>query len=221
MGRWGPDPALPSAEVASVTQNQAMVLNYLVCNAHIAPCDGELVYPALTSDGWFQVVQWGFNVGRQDCEVYLDNLFRMAREKSRNDAILTALGTYAAAIVTGTAHAQKPLSIIAAALGFTMVLNDATYDSFLFAQAPALVAKKVADLQAKYRSSVAKSDVATAADAYRVIQEYYRICLPHVIEGVMLQTISDAQSQTPTGQLQGTRRGATPSAPRVLTPELR
>src|SRR5438309_1388391 len=141
-GRWGPNPAIPSSEVATVMQNQTQVLNYLICNSGLGRCDASGFVSALPPSAWYDVAQWGFNVGRQDCEVYLDNLFRMNRERSRNHNIITSLGTYAAAIVTGTTHAQKPLSIIAAALGFSVALNDAIFDSYLFTQAPGLIAKK-------------------------------------------------------------------------------
>jgi hypothetical protein len=86
-GRWGPNPAIPAATVDTVAQNQYLVLSYLAraTGRGLVTQDGILL-PGTTGD-WYDVAQWGFNVGRQDCEIYLDNLFRMNRERGRNDAL--------------------------------------------------------------------------------------------------------------------------------------
>lgn len=192
-GRWGPNPAIQAVAVDTVASNQFMVLRYLARNTGQISTDG-----VIRSDAdWYEIAQWGFNVGRQDCEIYLDNLFRMSREKGRNDNILAAVSTAAALIVTGTTTAQKPLSILAAAFGLSIALNDAIFSSYLFNQAPGLVSKKVGDLQEAYRRSVGPDDVQTASAAYSVIQSYYHLCLPHAIEGVMLQKIADSAPATP------------------------
>lgn len=189
-GRWGPDPTIRAASIETVAQNQILVLGYLARNtsAAVGPDGRILASPA----DWYEIAQWGFNVGRQDCEIYLDNLFRMSREKGRNDNILAAATTAAAAVITGTTTAQKPLSILAAAFGLSIAINDAFFQSFLFTQAPGLVAKKVSDLQEAYRNSIEPSQITTASAAYNAIQGYYHICLPHAIEGVMLQKIADS-----------------------------
>jgi hypothetical protein len=197
-GRWGPDPAIQAASFATEAQNQALVLSYLARSAGYMTADGTLIRPLIAAD-YSEIAQWGFNIGRQDCEIYMDNLFRLSREKGRNDNILAAVSTAAAAIVTGTTTAQKPLSILAAVFGLSIALNDAIFQSYLFTQAPGLVAKKVSDLQDVFRNSVVSGQVqvTSASSAYYAIQSYYRICLPHSIEGVMLQTIADSKPATP------------------------
>jgi hypothetical protein len=232
-GRWGPNPAIQAVAVDSVAQNQYMVLGYLARNTGLITADGVPVRGA--SADWYEVAQWGFNVGRQDCEIYLDNLFRMNREKGRNDNILAAVSTAAALIITGTTTAQKPLSILAAAFGLSIAVNDAIFQSYMFNQAPGLVSKKVGDLQEAFRNSITRDQVNTASSAYYAIQSYYHICLPHAIEGVLLQKIADSGPVTPgagagggssgTGgaQMQA-RRFLQSSAPRasrgIRTPEL-
>jgi len=214
-GRWGPDPAMQPTDVATVAQNQSLVLGYLESSAGFVGDDGRL-NRQLTASDYAEIAQWGFNIGRQDCEIYMDNLFRLNREKGRNDNVLAALGTAAAAIVTGTTTAQKPLSILAAVFGLTIALNDSIFQSYLFSQAPGLVAKKVSDLQEVFRNSVVtgKVQVTTAASAYYAIQSYYHICLPHSIEGVMLQAIADANPKTPppSGGASPGSGGASPGA---------
>lgn len=191
-GRWGPNPAIQAVAVDTVASGQLAVLGYLARNAGMLTVDG-----AIRGDAdWYEIAQWGFNVGRQDCEIYLDNLFRMNREKGRNDNILAAVSTAAALIITGTTTAQKPLSILAAAFGLSIAVNDAIFSSYLFNQAPGLVSKKVGDLQEAYRRSVGPENVQTASAAYSVLQSYYHLCLPHAIEGVMLQKIADSAPGT-------------------------
>jgi hypothetical protein len=192
-GRWGPNPAIQAVAVDAVASNQWTVLGYLARNAGMAMPDGTIRGDA----DWYEVAQWGFNVGRQDCEIYLDNLFRMNREKGRNDNILAAVSTAAALIVTGTTTAQKPLSILAAAFGLSIAVNDAIFQSYMFNQAPGLVSKKVGDLQEAFRNSITRNQVNTPSSAYYAIQSYYHICLPHAIEGVLLQKIADSGPVTP------------------------
>ncbi len=205
-GRWGPNSAITAAEFTSVATNQGLVLNYLGNMAGYASHDGT-VPRTLPAGGWIEVAQWGFNVGRQDCEIYMDTLFRINREKGRNDNILVGLGTAAAAIVTGTTTAQKPLSILAAIFGLSVVVNDSVFQTYLFTEAPGLVSKKVADLQDEFRNSVVTKKVVvdSPSSAFYAVQTYYSICLPHSIEGVLLQTVADAKPVTP--------KPATPSAP--------
>jgi hypothetical protein len=200
-GRWGPDPGMQAADFVAVSQNQAVVLNYIERSLGYIGEDGRRIGPS----DWKEVAQWGFNVGRQDCEIYMDNLFQMSREKGRNDSIFAALGTAAAAIVTGTTTSQKPLSILAAVFGLSIALNDSIFQSYLFTQAPGLVAKKVGDLQDEFRNSVVSNQITIdgPTSAYYAIQTYYRICLPHSIEGVMLQTIADSRPANPTGGTAG------------------
>jgi hypothetical protein len=207
-GRWGPDPSLPSSEVNNVMQNQAQALGYIIN-------DSESSIGTVTTDAagqprltlapadWYRVAEWGFNVGRQDCEIYMDNLFRMNREKQRNDSVFTALNTAAAAIITGTSTAQKPLSILAATFGLSSAINDAVFQSYLFTEAPGLVSNKVKDLQDTYRQAVEKAEtdkqnpilINTPESAYNAIQNYYHICLPESIEGTLLQTVADRSAQ--------------------------
>jgi hypothetical protein len=226
-GRWGPNPAIQAVAVDTVASNQLLVLGYLARNAGMLTPDGVIRADA----DWYEIAQWGFNVGRQDCEIYLDNLFRMNREKGRNDNILAAVSTAAALIVTGTTTAQKPLSILAAAFGLSIALNDAIFQSYMFNQAPGLVSKKVGDLQEEFRNKVHPADIRTPSAAYYAIQTYYHICLPHAIEGVLLQKIADSGPVTPGKpsdggvvplvQSQRFFRSSAPTRSGIRSPELR
>jgi hypothetical protein len=199
-GRWGPDPALPATEVGSVSSNQTQVLAYIIQDAEKS---AGLIDPPVRMT-WFDVAEWGFNIGRQDCEVYLNSLFRMSREKQRNDSMLTALSTATAGILTAATTGQKALSVAAAAFGMTAALNDALFQSFLFTESPGLVATKVKELQDAYKATIEKNqadgkpgnDINSAASAYNAIQGFYHICLPQSIEGTLLQAVANTTAKT-------------------------
>lgn len=184
-------------DVTSVVANQHKVLTYIVATGGLAKIDtstGDIIDPP--ANLWFRVAEWGFNVGRQDCEIYMDNLFRMSREKQRGDALLGGLGSATTAILTATSASPTALSVLASAFGLSIVVNDAVFQSYLFTQAPGLVANKVQDLQNEYRASVENASDAlnTPEQAYNAIQHYYSICLPHSIEGTLLAAVSDTKT---------------------------
>lgn len=193
-GRWGPDPAIQATEINDAMDRQMWVLQFIADRAGIGTRspDGQHYMPG-SSDEWMRVVEAGFNIGREDCEVYMDNLFRMARERQRNDSVINAASIASNAILQATA-AQKAISIVGASLGMLTGLNDSVYDSYLFAQAPSLIGEKVRDVQATYRDLVErnKSSITSPETAYNAIQNYYSYCLPHSIEGLLLQKIADS-----------------------------
>jgi hypothetical protein len=234
--RWGPDPALPRSDVGSVIGGQFQVLEYITTAAF-----GKDYWqlpkfssPDLSGE-WFRVAEWGFNVGRQDCEIYLNYMFRMNREKQRDDGIIAGVNAATAAIVTATTHnPAKALSVLAASFGLATALNDAIFSSYLFTEAPGLISVKVKDLQDTYQQQVEKNQlpenksglvsttetktvakgsakpadkststttavvrpIITAEDAYGAIQNYYHICLPQSIEGVLLQAVADSSTKS-------------------------
>ena len=113
--------------------------------------------------------------------------------------MLTAAATATAAILTGTTHSQKALSIVAAAFGMTTALNDAIFQSFLFTESPGLIAIKIKQLQDAYKQTVEndpRNNVYSSASAYSAIQNYYNICLPESIEGTLLQAVADTTAKT-------------------------
>jgi hypothetical protein len=226
-GRWGPDPAISSSDFNDTLKNQIQVLGYIVQDAGIGKKAADGI-PELSAQDWFTVAEWGFNVGRQDCEIYLDNLFRMNREKQRNDSVLAALSTAGIAVLTVTKSMQA-VSIVGAAFGMAVGINDAVLQSYLFTEAPGLVANKVKGLQDAYQDSVEKSPstISNAETAYNVIQNYYRICLPHAIEGALLQAVANttptnapnqSNPQTPPAKIPTQQSSV---APKNATPQLK
>lgn len=233
--RWGPDPGLPPGNVQTAITGQIEVLDYITTNAFKTP------YPVLppgwtAKDYWFAVAEWGFNVGRQDCEIYMDYMFRLNREKARDDGIVAGLSAASAAIVSVTAKSpSKALSVLAASFGLATALNDAIFQSYLFSEAPGLISVKVAQLQDAYQQQVEQNQglkpqivttktttsastpaptagqsttsatqtsssvvlpITSPVQAFSAIQNYYHICLPQSIEGVLLQAVADTSPKT-------------------------
>ena len=213
--RWGPDPTMPASSIDGVLANQTMVIDYIARNAPLNSLGGTPQY-------YYEMAQWGFNVGRQDCETYMTVLFKLNRERGRNGSVITALGTAASAVVTASSRSASTLSILAAAFGLASALNDAYYTTYLFSEAPGLVSKKVKDLQDAYQESIAQAylktppqnahrQLMTAADAYNALQAYYQICLPDAIEGVLLERVA-------TGKADASPPTATTTTTTTMTP---
>jgi hypothetical protein len=220
-GRWGPNPAIQPTEVNSAIRDQTQILRYIASEAGLVQSDG-VSSPSLLTDAqrWNAVAQWGFNIGRQDCEIYLNTLYRLNREKQRNDSSLAALAAGTAAILTPAHASAASLSIVAAAFGLTTALNDALFQSYLFTEAPGLIAVKVKDLQDAYQKSLGQSSITTSDQAYSAIQHYYSICLPESIEGVLLQSIATSTAKVPTtppgNQNTKGNAGNIPAAPKLV-----
>jgi hypothetical protein len=89
-GRWGPDPAIQATDTDDAMDRQMAVLQIIADRADIGTPSADGKHFVLSSDDLMRVVEAGFNVGREDCEVYMDNLFRMARERQRNDSVINA-----------------------------------------------------------------------------------------------------------------------------------
>jgi hypothetical protein len=224
-----------------VIGGQIQVLDYITWEAFNIHYEEALQQSSRApSDFWFEVAEWGFHVGRQDCDVYLNYMFRMNREKQRDDGIIAGVSAASSAIVAATTHNPvKALSVLAASFGLATALNDAIFESYLFSEAPGLISIKVKGLQDAYQQQVEKNqnpkqsgtvttsstttttqttvtqagtnstakttppDTSTAVvipilspeQAYNAIQNYYNICLPQSIEGVLLQAVADSSAK--------------------------
>ena len=187
-GRWGPKPVMQADDANAMLTNQILVLGYINKNANI----GVNIYAA-TDPLWYNIAEWGFNVGRADCTIYLDNLFIIAREKTRTNGLLLDISAAATAIVTATSPHSVALSIIAPAFGLAGNVSNRIFDSYLFSDtSPGLIQSKVKDLQDGFQDTIRKNkdQINTSAAAYAAIQGYYNICLPQSIEGVLLEKIA-------------------------------
>ena len=195
-GRWGPPAAIQAQAAADIIANQRLVLDYITSRAEIS------VSYQRPDPNWYLVAQWGFNIGRQDCAVYMAELFRLARERTRNNGLLLDASGAATAIVTAVSPHARALSIIAPAFGLAGNINDKVLNTYLFSDAAGVVSQKVQDMQAKYEQNVDPKSVISSAAAYSTIEGFYNLCLPQSIEGALLEKIagSDAVVKEPGGK---------------------
>jgi hypothetical protein len=160
--RWGPDPAMPASDVQTAIGDELQVLSYITNNA---PLDATS-----PDDVWFEVAEWGFNVGRRDCQIYMDYMFRLNREKARDDGMIAGLSAASAAIVGVTTKSPaKALSVLAASFGLATALNDAIFQSYLFSEAPGLISIKVGQLQDTYQQQVEKVQAEVAPGTHKLV----------------------------------------------------
>jgi hypothetical protein len=235
--RWGPNPALPAGDVSTAIGDEVAALDYITWNAfqiHYVDVASRVTSPQDTAKFWFAATEWGFNVGRRDCEIYMNYMFRLNREKQRDDSIISGLGAFASALVTATSKSATTLSILAASFGLATAVNDAIFTSYLFSEAPGLISIKVKQLQDTYQQQVEQNQIQTKQSivttnknsstttpalaaasssnvqdssttvvqpitlphqAFNAIQNYYHLCLPQSIEGVLLQAVADSTAK--------------------------
>lgn len=209
-GRWGPDPIIEPTDAQTVMQRQMTVLSY------IANDSGITVAGPYGDPTWQEIAEWGFNIGREDCSAYLNNLFKIQRERLRNHDILNAFQVASIGIVTAAApSAATTISVLGQAFGLASSLNDAILQSYLFTEAPGLISIKVKQMQDDYQKSLAPRSITSAAQAYSALQNYYNICLPQSIEGVILAKV--ATSDTTSGDKKPAAAPAAPAKPAAGT----
>jgi hypothetical protein len=209
-GRWGPSPNIKTENVRPTLDEQFGVLDLIQKEAGLGNLDQN------SDPRWFTVAQWGFNVGREDCMVYLNTVFKLQRERTRDHAIIGATQTATIGIVTAASpHAATALSVLGQAFGLATALNDAIYDSYLFTQAPGLISIKVKQLQDAYRNSKLPAHITSAPAAYSAIQDYYNICLPQSIEGVVLTKVAESQPEAKTKKPQSPPPKPKPPGPQT------
>jgi hypothetical protein len=180
---------MQAEDADTMLRNQLLVLVYISEKSQIKPIS------PIDDPTWYNIAEWGFNVGRADCTIYLDNLFVMARERTRTNGLLLDISAAATAIVTATSPHSVALSIIAPAFGLAGNVSNRVFDSYLFSDtSPGLIQSKVKDLQDKYQDTMSnnRDKIRSSAAAYSAIQGYYNICLPQSIEGVLLEKIAGA-----------------------------
>jgi hypothetical protein len=203
--RWGPDPKMPANAFTEIAQQQKAVMASIVAAYEAVPtADGvtkiSLPMPDTETNFWLKVTTFGMNVIDQKCDVYMSDLFKLNRERNRNDSILKSMQAASTAIVGVSVAANKakiPLLSIASAFGLVESINDEASKTYLFEQIPGIVADKVRQARNLYRqrtvpllsnSRTLTSPIYDEATAYRALRDYLSLCLPQTIEGNFLQT---------------------------------
>jgi hypothetical protein len=157
----------------------------------------------VTDEEWYRVILAGFNVVDDACISYIDDLWILERKRTRNGALIAAVGSATSGIVAANANPSAiTLAILAQAFGLASALNTAISDSYLYSQNAATIKKLVrgtteayrVDLAANFKSSEIKYPIASVPAAYHHMREYLALCLPPTIQAQIEDLVTNAKS---------------------------
>jgi hypothetical protein len=216
--RYGPSPILAQT-VRDSAIDQAAVIQMVLVPPAVLEAGGPLPTPRVLPaygdrEGWFNVILAGFNNIDQSCDLYITDLWKLERIKTRNSTILHAAGAATAAILSAqvTPQTAAALLIISQAFGLAGVLNNSIADSYLYSQSSGNVLKLVTVTRNAYRDDLVKNFIpenksvppevaypmGSIPAAYYHMREYLSLCLPPAIQGQVDKLVAGAQA-APTG----------------------
>jgi hypothetical protein len=194
--RYGPAPVLDDTTVSDAAMREASVVRTFM------EASGYAGQKSLTPDDWYAVMLTGFNTIDDACQTYINDLWKLDREKGRIKDILTATGAATGAIVAANAHpSTATLSVLTQAFGLAGALTGAVADSYLYAQDPATIGMLVKKLQVAYRDDLAKNlntkgyPISSYAAVYFHTREYLSLCLPPTIQAQIAGVLAKSQAR--------------------------
>jgi hypothetical protein len=220
--RYGPSPVLAETVRTSAIDQVAVIQMVLAPPAVLAaggPLPPPRVLPSYGDrEGWFNVILAGFNNIDQSCDLYITDLWKLERIKTRNSTILHAAGAAGAAIISAaqvTPQTAAALLVLSQAFGLAGVLNNAIADSYLYSQSSANVRALVIVTRDAYRDDLVKNfnpenksvppevayPLGSVPAAYFHMREYLSLCLPPAIQGQVDKLVAGAQA-APAPELQ-------------------
>jgi hypothetical protein len=210
--RYGPDPVLTEAPTSNVAARQGDVVTALLLASGYRPNLEPPIMPSSPAE-WYGVILTGFNVVDDACQTYINDLWKIDREKNRIKDVITASGAATAAIVGANANpSARTLTTLASAFGLASAMTSAIGDSYLFAQDPSSVGQIVKKLQVAYRNDIASNvgkpnyPISSYSAVYYHTREYLSLCLPPTIEAQVQDLVAKAKAtpDAPTAGAPGT-----------------
>jgi len=193
--RYGPEPVLVAEAVQASVARQSAVVAAVAAGLDPRTQDVGLLPAPAARRAWYTLILSGFNTIDDACMTYIDGLWMMERQKTRNSTILAAAGATGAALLSAarpTPSVAAGLVVLAQAFGFAGILNNAVFDTYLYSQNAATIKKLIRKTTAGYRAdlrdkTLSTSDeviypVASSGAAYHHMREYLALCLPPTIQ---------------------------------------
>ena len=208
--RYGPSPTLVADTVRDSVERQSAVVNAVLAGAYGLPRNAatgvplQFAFPSIKDpdingdrmalrQAWYTMILSGFNVIDDACISYIDALWIMERQKTRNSNILHAGGAVGAALLSAqvTPQTAAALLVLSQAFGFAGILNNEIFNTYLYTQNAATIKKLVQRTTAAYRTDFAKKTLsgngityplASPGAAYHHMREYLALCLPPTIQ---------------------------------------
>lgn len=139
------------------------------------------VLPAPASD-WAQILQAGIDQIDEECNNYLDQLYKFNAQQRAARQGLTAATATTGVILGLTGAAATTFGITAAALGLAASLFDAGTNSVLFSIEPSAVRNVVKTGQQRYIKVLAADLPTNRPRTINALRGYLQWCTPSVIE---------------------------------------
>jgi hypothetical protein len=197
--RWGPPPVLSPGPTSDAARRQAAVVNQMIDLSGALPIGHDR---PTTQDEWYTVISGGFNVIDDACQTYLDDLWKLDRERTTLTGVISATGAAVAAVVNpGGAGTATTLVVLAQAFGLAGTLTTNVANTYLYAKDPATVKGLVDKMMHAYRQDFSdkvygNKSTTPALDpleekyysiqsypaAYYRMREYLSLCLPPTID---------------------------------------
>lgn len=196
--RYGPEAVPNVAKIDEASGREADVVAALAKNT------GFSTETALRRDDWFLITWSGFNTVDDACYQYIDDLWKLDRDKSRNANLLSATGAAIAGIIAVQPHpSAATLGILAQSFGLASALNNTIAESYLYSQSAASIHKLVSKTMKAYRDEFNKNRTVTSypmegsAFVYSNLREYVSLCLPPVIQAQIDNVLANATTVVP------------------------
>jgi hypothetical protein len=225
--RYGPTPVPTALGVTQAATRELQIVQGLAQASGLPTKDG---YQTLPTDraGWYGMILTGFNTVDDACATYINDLWKLDRQRGRVKDALTATGSAVAAIIGANSHpSTATLTILAQAFGLGTALTNAFADSYLYAQTPSTVRTIVKKSKDAYRDDLAKNfananyPIESPAATYYHVREYLSLCLPPTIQSQIDDLVAKAKA-TPEGSSAAQKienakqESAKPPAPPIL-----
>jgi hypothetical protein len=223
--RWGPSPVLVAAASTDAASRQVAVVNAMIASSGLVrvttdPVTQQLLVPQpVNRSGWYTAITSGFNVIDDACQTYLDDLWKLDRQRTAATGIITATGAAVSAIVNSGGNARtSTLAILTQAFGLAGTLTTDISNTYLYAKDPATVKGLVDKMMDAYRQDFndkvngnsatkitaldeSQYPIQTYPAAYYRMREYLSLCLPPTIDAQVMTLLSNsnAVSKAPAG----------------------
>ncbi|SDQ92081.1 hypothetical protein SAMN05519103_00100 [Rhizobiales bacterium GAS113] len=198
--RSGPEPILDAQAQDDAATRQLNVVLALASRAAGDQAQGERKIPLPNSpQDWYNVVLTGFNTVDDACESYLNDMWKLDRQRGTVQNLLTGTHTAVAAIIgSGNHPSAAALTTLAAAFGLGSTATDAIANTYLFGRNPAVIKALVKQNSDAYRAEIIKKGGASGAYSvpivYYHVRQYLSLCLPSTIDGQIGTFLSKAGS---------------------------
>jgi hypothetical protein len=194
--RYGPAPVPTALAISEAASREVAVVEALAIASGFSRGN-----PPQTRSHWYAIILAGFNTVDDACTTYINDLWKLDRQRGRVKDILSASAAASAAIVGAAPNpSAQTLTILAQSFGLASAITNAFADSYLYAQSPSTVRTMVKKSRDAYRDDMAKNfsnvnyPMSSSAAAYYHVREYLALCLPPTVDSQIDELVAKAKA---------------------------